>query len=626
MTLRFPLIALMVGIFGCDAQILDARIPGAPGGSGGGGGGSSGAGGGGAAPVVVPPFECAPAADPAASVVLRLTPTQYRNAIEDLLGRAFTPAQVQAALASSQTAAHFAAIPVDGSGGKKLIYDSEDQRISTLLVVPQLGIATDIADWVAADPARQAAFARAFGGASACAAVTSSGCVDAVVAGLGLRALRRPLDPAEGDAAFYRGAYDAATWGGYRGLIAAYLMSPGFLFRTEFKGSAVDARSNLSRLSPFELASRLSFAITNSMPDEALFTAAEQGFAGAGNTVAEQVERLLQSPRARRQFDNFFRQWLRLDHVASFNPSAASVLPLMYPDSSAAALPASLDLGKLRLDAFEEMVALTLYYAVDKPGGSMRDVLTSDLSFATADVARIYGVASWEGQRPDGSVDESKLVRFPAGQRSGLFTRAGYLVSGYPDSNPIIRGARLRVDYLCDGLEPPDDTSPPMGYVPPAVASVRNMVTAKTEINGTACKGCHAYSINPLGFSFEGFDSFGRFRNQEAIFDATGKVSQWVPVNSVTAPDLDRNGNKKSSANAVELSQLVSQSERFHACFARHSLRYAAGRAEVVAKGAQTQDGCVLSRLTTASSTGSIQDVMRQLTKSPDFALRKIEN
>ncbi len=592
-------------------------------GTGGGGGGVSGVGGGGTTlPDPGPSFECAPAADPSASVVLRLTKSQYRNALEDLLGRAFTTAQVQTFLNGAEIAALLASVPTDGSGGKKLVYDTEDQRISTLLVDPQFNLATKIGDWVAADATRLSTFARAFGGATACANLTSTACVDAVVAGLGLRALRRPLDTADGDAAFYREAYDAPAWGGYRGLIATFLMSPGFLFRTEFKGLAIDARTDLSRLNPYELASRLSFVITNSMPDEALFTAAEANFTGAGNTVTEQVERLLQNARAKKQFDNFFRQWLRLDHVASFNPSAVSVLPLSYPDSSAAALPTTTNLGQLRLDAYEEMVALTMYYAVSKPGGSMRDVLTSDISFATsADLAKIYGVPQW-----DGSTDDSKLQHFPAGQRSGLFTRAGYLVSGYPDSNPIIRGARLRVDYLCDGLQPPDDTSPPMGYVAPAVKSVRNLVMAKTEINGTSCKGCHATSINPLGFTLEGYDAFGRFRNQEAIFDGTGNVAQWVPVNTTTMPDLERNGTKKTAANGLDLSNLLSQSDKFHACFARHAFRYAAGRAEVAEKGTQTKDGCVLQSLTTASSTGSIQDVIRNLTKSPEFGLRKIEN
>ena len=569
-------------------------------------------------PGPAPAFDCAPAADPGASVVLRLTKSQYRNALEDLLGHAYTAAQVQTLLGSTEIAALLASVPVDGNGGKKLVYDTEDQRISTLLVDPQFNLATKIAEWIAADASRLQTFARAFGGDTACAMATSTGCVEAVVAGLGLRALRRPLDPADGDAAFYREAYDAAAWGGYRGLIATLLMSPGFLFRTEFKGLAIDARTDLSRLNPYELASRLAFVITNSMPDEALFTAAEKNFTGPGNTVAEQVERLLLTPRAKGQFDNFFRQWLRLDHVASFNPSAAAVLPLSYPDNSAAALPVTTNLGQLRLDAFEEMVALTMYYAVGKPGGSMRDVLTSDVSFAASDdLAKIYGVAKWDG---------TNLVHFPAGQRSGLFTRAGYLLSGYPDSNPIIRGARLRVDYLCDALQPPDDTSPPMGYVAPAVKSVRNLVSAKTEINGTSCKGCHATSINPLGFPLEGYDAFGRFRNQEAIFDGTGNVAQWVPVSTMTAPDLDRNGTKTTAANGLELSKMLSQSDRFHACFARHAFRYAAGRAEVAAKGAQTKDGCVLQSLTTASSTGSIQDVMRNLTKSPEFGLRKIEN
>lgn len=623
--MRAQLGVLVLWLAGCAGEFVGPKTPIALGpsgaGAGSGAGPSTGTGGGAQEPGKPPLFACAAAADPSPNPLRRLTRTQYRNALEDLLGRAFSPSQVQALLNSSAVAPRLAALPVDGTGGKHLAYDSEDQRVSTLLVEPQLDVATAVGEWVAGDAARLRAFATAFSQGADCTTPTASACVNAVISGLGLRALRRPLDAADGDLAAYRGIYDATDYGGYKALIAAYLLAPGFLFRTEFKGSAVEGRDDLSALSPFELASRVSFAITNSIPDEALLAAAQANFQGAGLTIAEQTDRLLATPRARAQFEHFFRQWLRFDRIPAFNPSAAAMLPLEYPDRSAAPLPADLDLAALRTNAYEELVTLMNFYAFDKPNGSLREAVTSELSFArTADVAAIYGVPVWSG-----SLEPAALVKLPAGQRAGLFTRAGYLLSGYPDTNPVIRGARLRVEYLCDAMQVPADTSPPASYVPPAVPTTRNLVVAKTEIAGTACKACHATSINPLGFPLESYDTFGRYRTQEALHDAQGKVSSWVPVDAVTAPDLDRQGNPDTVNGGVALSNLLSTSERFHGCFARDSFRYLMGQAESFSSGAATDDGCTLAALTQAARTGSLQDVARSLTTSRAFGLRKLQ-
>jgi Protein of unknown function (DUF1592)/Protein of unknown function (DUF1588)/Protein of unknown function (DUF1595)/Protein of unknown function (DUF1585) len=545
-------------------------------------------------------FACTPGADPSSEVVLRLTPTQYRNSLEDLLGRAFTPTQL--APLWTANAARLDAIPVDGSTHRaELTYDSMDQRISPLLVTPQFELSTAIGEWIANDTTRLATFTRFFGGAS-CTTPMAAGCVDAVIDGLGARALRRPLDA--DDRTTYRGAFDDTTYGGYRALIAAFLMSPDFLFRTEFRGEAVASRTDLTALTSYEIANRLSFALTNSMPDEALLAAAAAQFTGDGHSVESQAARLLQTPRARTQYEHFYRQWLRLDRVPGINPSAVSALELTYPDGSAPSLPANTDLEQLRLDAFDEMVELMTWYS---ERGSLHDAIVGDVSFA-----KLYGVPVWNGA-------EDSLVHFPAGQRAGLFTRAGYLLSGYPDTNPVMRGARLRVEYLCDVMEPPANTTPPANYMPPTVPTVRNVVTAKTEIAGSACQGCHQRSINPLGFPFESYDAFGRYRTQEPLHDMTGAVTSWVPVEASTQPDLDRNGDLHRAADGVSLSALLADSQRLHACFARHTFRYVLGRKELTA-----QDGCVLAGMERAAGTGTIQDLMKSLTRSTDFTLRRM--
>jgi hypothetical protein len=559
-----------------------------------------------------PIFDCRPETAPSPSAALRLTKRQYRATVSDLLSRALPGATVEGFLSQAEVAQALAAMPDDGSSDRQLVYDTQDQRISTRLIEPQLDVATAVGTWVSADATRLATFVRAFGAASACGTITASGCVDSFITGFGERALRRPLDVAAGDAAFYRAAYDDAAYGGYRGLIAALLLAPGFVFRLELAGAPEAGRDDLTRLTPFELASRLSYTLTGSMPDEALFAAARAGFMGAGNSVDEQVDRLLATPRARAHFEGFYRQWLRLNRVSGINPSAASALTLQDPDGLGAPLPANLDLPRFRLDAFEEQVAMLNHFTFDEARGSMRDVLTTNRSFARAPaVASVYGVGPWSG-------DPSQVVTIPEGQRAGLFTRSAFLLSGYPDTNPIHRGARLQVEYLCGVMEPPADTSPPAGYQPPAIPTVRNLVAAKTEMPGTACYGCHTFAINPLGFALEQYDAFGRNRRQEPLHDGMGGITRWERVDFTATTSVRRDG-PTTSANAVEFSEALAGSDRFHACYARNVFRAFVGRAEQAAQG----DACTLAALQEASASGSLKDVARALVRAPAFSLRR---
>lgn len=593
-----------------------------PGGAGVGGGiGSSGGGsGGGTVPVSYEvKFPCVPGADPSVATVQRLTRTQYLNTLRDLLGRAYTSAQVETFLSSAAIATLIASIPADGTDGKQLIYDTQDQRISRLLVEPQVNLSMAIADWITADANRLRAFVTQFGGTANCATLTSAGCITAFIQGFGLRTLRRPLDDStDQDTVFYRGFYDLPQVGGYNGLIAAFLTAPGFLFRGEFKGELVSGRDDLNTLTSYEVAARLSYFVTGSMPDEALFTAAQANFQGAGNSVSDHAARLFKTPRARQQLTHFYRQWLRLQRVPSFNASVVPLLSVAYPGSTTAPLSSALNLDQLRLNAFDEMVELMTYFTFEVPNGKLSDALTTDISFArTNDLAQVYGVGVW-----DGSYDT--LVRFPANERSGLFTRAGHLMSGFVDSNPIIRGARIRVEYLCDDMKPPDDTTPPANAMPPDVPTVRKTVEAKTQIPGTACASCHTQTINPVGLALENYDTFGRYRTQEPIYDMQGAIKQWVPIDAKTTPRLD--GDPSVVNNGVELSRQLAKTDKFNACFSRNFFRNFEGRAETIIDGAQTQDGCMVRTMKDAvanPTNGSLANLLRTVPTAREFSLRK---
>ncbi len=613
---RWPWLLLLSA---CTGEILTPGGPLMPGTGGGAGGGSVVA----STEVKIP---CAPDADPSPATTQRLTRTEYLNTLRDLLGRVYTPAQLDTFFNGTAIAALVASIPIDGTDGKQLVYDTQDQRISRLLVEPQLNLSMAIADWITADATRQRAFVTHFGGSGNCTSLTAAACVTAFINGFGLRALRRPLDEgADQDLAFYRAFYDEPIVGGFNGLITALLTAPGFLFRTEFKGDLVTGRSDLSTLSRFELASRLSYFVTGSMPDEALFAAAQAGFSGPANSISDQAARLFRTARARERLTHFYRQWLRLQRVPNFNASVVPLLSVSYPGSAASPLPASMNLDQLRLNAFDEMVELMTYFTFEVPDGRLSDVLTSDISFArTADLAQVYGVGVWPGPQVDGTYDPATLVHFPAGERAGLFTRAGHLLSGFVDSNPIIRGARIRVEFLCDNLKPPDDTTPPSNVMPPSVPTVRKRVESKTQVPGTACASCHAPTINPVGFAFENYDTFGRYRTQEPIYDAQGAITQWVAIDAKTTPRLD--GSLAVVNNGVELSAQLAKTDKFNACFARNFFRAFEGRAETIVDGPQSQDGCFVGTMKAAVSNptdGSLSNLLRTVPTARDFGLRK---
>ena len=241
----------------------------------------------------------------------------------------------------------------------------------------------------------------------------------------------------------------------------------------------------------------------------------------------------------------------------------------------------------------------------------------------TADLAGIYGVDVWQGKSADGTIDSTKLVRFPASNpRAGLFTRAGYSFSGARDTNPIIRGARIRKDYFCESLQPPAafNLSPDIPLSGPP--TIRNIIVANTENPGKSCIGCHKNFINPLGFSLENYDAYGRYRTNESIFSADGTmVTQVVPINADAIPFMPAD-NKTEVSDGVGMSQHLGTSLEFNACFVRHYFRFSQARSED-----DRVDGCKMNKMMDALTNGptsSIQTMAKSLSTAPDFQSRNI--
>lgn len=371
--------------------------------------------------------------------------------------------------------------------------------------------------------------------------------VQAFVEHLGRRAFRRPLTKEE-TAAFValhgRGLAGTALTDSFRAgarlVISAMLQSPHFLYRVETSGSDTGKQTPLT---PYEVASRLSFSLWNTTPDEALLAAAGSGALSTEDGVKAQAQRLLSDPRAREVLSRFHTQLFETD---LFRETVRN--PADYPGITARFAESI----QLEADRFVDDVVFTR-------GEGIREILTRTNSFANAELAGLYGLS--------GSFDtELRPVELDASTRSGLLTRIGFM-SYYGhgnDSDPIRRGVFVNLRLLCASLPPPPNNVSPL---PPAQGgTTREIVTAHTGA-GTCGASCHGVFINPVGFAFENYDGMGRWRLEEA-----GKT-----VNAADSYKLT-NGQTVSFTNAKEFSQQLAEAQQTHACYAQHWIEYLLGR------------------------------------------------
>lgn len=573
-------------------------------------------------------FSCDPNQPQAEDSVKRLTGAQFRNTINALVSPAIlsTDNGWNNFLISGATGLIVQSFPSEGSyaKGDSMVYDTQDQRLSQPLLQAQMNYAYQAASVIIAYQPRLTNFVKYYANSSSCpSSISNTGvpmaCVDAFIKGFGLRVLKRPVEtanysidatssnPAAGnDLAFYEGVYNDATNGGFDSLITVMLLAPDSVFLAPWKGTASGGQITLTN---YETAAKFSYYYTDNPPDDTLIAAAQSGFTGSGNTLPEQADRLFTSAPARSRFINFYTQWIRPNAVPQLVASSNS--------------PASTDLNQLRINAIQEMVDLTEYYTFGV-NGRPADLVTGNISFAkTADLTALYGVTAWPGKNTDGSYDATTLVQFPPDQpRAGLFTRAGYAFSGARDNNLIIRGARIRKDYMCQNLVPPAAFVLSPNVTMQGPPTVRNIVVANTEVPGSACIQCHQPHINPLGFALENYDAFGRYRLTEPIFNTDGTINTTVPVNAESQPLAD-DGNQTDVSDPITFSQEIGNSREFNSCFVKHFFRYAEARYED-----PVVDGCKLNKMLGAvindPNSGSIQNMVKALATDSSFKIRYV--
>ncbi|MEZ5288359.1 MAG: DUF1592 domain-containing protein [Vicinamibacterales bacterium] len=343
---------------------------------------------------------------------------------------------------------------------------------------------------------------------------TERGCARRILTRLATRAYRRPATP--GDVDTLLGFYDTARGAGdfdagIQAALERMLVSFNFLFRVE-RPPAAAAAGRAYRLPDLELASRLSFFLWNSVPDDTLRDLAVQGRLHEPATLDAQVQRMLADPRARGLTTSFAAQWLTLRKATSWLPD-----PNYFPEFD----------ENLRRDFIQETTRfLDDQRAADR---SILDLITADYSFLNARLAEHYGV--------DGVVgDRYRKVAFSDGVRGGLLGQGSVLmVTSYPDRTaPVVRGSWVLENLL--GMPPP----PPPPNVPQLVATdgagKPRTMREQMEVHrkNPACATCHV-RMDPLGFSLEHFDAIGRWRAGDAggPIDANAVFADGTPIDGV---------------------------------------------------------------------------------------------
>jgi hypothetical protein len=415
---------------------------------------------------------------------------------------------------------------------------------------------------------------------------TGAACVDRIVSALARRAYRRPVTKAE-VAGLTRFAVMAKQEGlsveqGIQLSIQAMLVSPHFLFRIERDAGRLDA-SQVRRISDLELASRLSFFLWSSIPDEELLAVAEAGKLRAPSVLDAQVTRMLADPRSAALAENFAGQWLETRNLDIVKPD-----PQKFPDW-----------GPDLRDAMKTETRLFFEYLL-RENRPLEDLLDARFSFLNDRLARHYGIEGVTGP-------EFRRVEFATAERGGILSHASVLtVSSYPTrTSPVIRGKYVLQNLL--GAPPP----PPPPDVPAldeqAVGNTGSMRQQLEKHRSNAvCASCHA-RMDVLGFGLENYDAIGRWRTMDGKFavDASG-----------TLP------NGRSFANPAEMrAVLKDELPDVARCLTEKMLTYALGR------GLERYDRATVSRITrkVAPSGYPMQALVREIVRSAPFQLRRGE-
>ena len=378
------------------------------------------------------------------------------------------------------------------------------------------------------------------GDAQSIARVTG-GTTDAAtfIRSFGRRIFRRPLTTQEEQkyqALFTSGpslvASGDAFADGVRMVIEAMLQSPNFVYRSELGTDGAP-------LSGYEMASKLSFLLRNTTPDDVLLDAAAAGELDTATGVIARATTMLEEDSAQAVLGRYHAELFGIDRYLQIDKNRTA-----FPTYDPTMNPELVQADQLFFDR------------IFSTGQGMRAILTSTLAFVSSATAGFYGVSA-SGQQ----LTEVML----GAERPGILTRLGFLAQNatlnQPD--PIHRGVDVLNRLMCADLMPPDGTIPELPQVQPGQTN-RQRVEAHT--GSGSCAGCHATLINPIGFAFENFDAMGQIRTMDNgnPVDTTGQV--------------ELSDGMHTFDGAPELAALLAESPGVHGCYTKHLAEYTLAR------------------------------------------------
>jgi hypothetical protein len=395
------------------------------------------------------------------------------------------------------------------------------------------------------------------------------------------RAYRRPVKPDEVERLMK--LYDVAAKQGepfekaVRLPMKAVLVSPHFLYRIE---EDPKDPNTVRTINDFEFATRLSYFLWSSMPDEELFALAGKGELRKPGVLDAQVRRMLKDPKARALSENFAGQWLQLRNLSTLSPDKGY-------------FPAWDD--QLRDAMVREAEAFFEY--VVRNDRSVLEFLDADYTFVNERLARHYGIPGVTGS-------EFQRVKLPDNRRGGVVTMASTmtLTSNPTRTSPVKRGKWILENVL--GTPPP----PPAPDVPelPPTGELKGTLRQQMEQHRAdpKCAVCHA-KLDPLGFGLENFDAIGAWRTQDnkLAIDASGELP----------------GGVKFNGPAELRKVLVGKADQFRSCFAEKLLTFGLGR------GLEYYDKCAVDDIVRAAKADGdkFSALVLAVVKSDPFQKRK---
>jgi hypothetical protein len=385
-------------------------------------------------------------------------------------------------------------------------------------------------------------------------------CRDRFIRQFGLRAFRRPIaaDEARGYATlFSRAATSQRDFvAGARVIVEAMLQSPSFLFHLE-DGPA-------GRYPQYGIASRLSYFLWDTMPNEELFKSAGAGELKDSESIRRVARRMMDNPQAKQALEVFLGQWMRFDRVLSSARSARRYT----------------DFGPSLLSAMTQETRHLFNHLVWNDQNFM-ELFNANYTFISARLAQLY-----EMEAP---ANDFMMVKYPAGShRAGVLGHGGFLtLTGNPnETSPTSRGLFVREHFLCQHVPPPP---PGVDTNLPAANAEKPMTTRERlamHTTNPSCASCHNL-IDPIGSGLEGFDNLGKYREKVTLriqLQRDSVTNQPRPQQDIDLP-LDTKGFIQGIANSnfsnpAELGNILSKDPTCQRCVVKQIFRYAVGRHE----------------------------------------------